>query len=323
MIFGFIGRVVAGLGFLVFIAVAVSWIFAGSELTYAKEVKNLNSAFSDNASLSIIVDKEKSGDDKRLAVLNRGWTFAFADEQKYTIVPVSERYVTDFASVPPWLHWLVPPFGAHTEAAIVHDWLYAIGGDAKDRQRADEIFYIAMRKSGVADWRARLMFTGVRIGGSHAFGRDNEWSRRFYDPVAKSLLVSSCIIERPDRGTFIQNKSADLVREDVLYRGDRRYTEQWQEVFGRDVCVEQLLVKTSKIFGSAIIVDGGEGSDAGVIGAPTERVSLSLESYLQERLDASNHLTECGLLDRVNQLNETQKDYCFGEAFNAYFQARE
>lgn len=307
MIYGFIGRLAIWSGLLVVAAVLISWFYAGSELTYAKKVKNLNSAFSDNASLSIIVDKEKSGDDKRYAVLNRGWTFAFADKEAYTVIPVSERYVTDFASVPPWLHWLVPPFGAHTEAAIVHDWLYAVGGDADDRKRADEIFYIAMRKSGIAAWRARLMYTGVRIGGSNAFGRDGEWSNRFYDPVAKTLLVSTCIIERPKKGSFTRKIGANVFQEGVLFRGDRLYTEQWELIFGRDLCAEKLFEKTSKNFNTPAVNDGSDGLASG-------GVSEGLSSYLEERLDASNHLTECGLLDRVNQLDDTQRNYCFGKA---------
>src|SRR5438128_934582 len=37
------------------------------------------------------------------------------------VVPTG--FVTDFASVPRFLHWLVSPYGAYTRAAVLHDWL--------------------------------------------------------------------------------------------------------------------------------------------------------------------------------------------------------
>lgn len=36
-------------------------------------------------------------------------------------VPVG--FLTDFASVPRFLHWKVLPYGAYTRAAVLHDWL--------------------------------------------------------------------------------------------------------------------------------------------------------------------------------------------------------
>jgi hypothetical protein len=36
-------------------------------------------------------------------------------------VPVG--FVTDFATVPRFLHWLVLPYGPYTRAAVLHDWL--------------------------------------------------------------------------------------------------------------------------------------------------------------------------------------------------------
>lgn len=37
------------------------------------------------------------------------------------VVPTG--FVTDFATVPRFLHWLVSPYGAYTRAAVLHDWL--------------------------------------------------------------------------------------------------------------------------------------------------------------------------------------------------------
>jgi hypothetical protein len=37
------------------------------------------------------------------------------------VVPTG--FVTDFATVPRFLHWEVSPYGAYTRAAVLHDWL--------------------------------------------------------------------------------------------------------------------------------------------------------------------------------------------------------
>lgn len=36
---------------------------------------------------------------------------------------VPAGFVTDFATVPRFLHWIVLPYGAYTRAAVLHDWL--------------------------------------------------------------------------------------------------------------------------------------------------------------------------------------------------------
>lgn len=36
---------------------------------------------------------------------------------------VPSGFVTDFATVPRFLHWEVSPYGAYTRAAVLHDWL--------------------------------------------------------------------------------------------------------------------------------------------------------------------------------------------------------
>lgn len=48
-------------------------------------------------------------------------------------------------------------------AAVVHDYLYDASGVA--RKGADKVFYRALRASGVARWRAGLMYAGVRVFG--------------------------------------------------------------------------------------------------------------------------------------------------------------
>ncbi|MCY1285259.1 hypothetical protein D9M70_341890 [compost metagenome] len=78
-------------------------------------------------------------------------------------VDVPAGFVTDFASVPriPVIFDLIGAYG-HA-AALLHDYLYATG--MVPRADADRIFRGALRASGIARWRAWLMWSGVRAGG--------------------------------------------------------------------------------------------------------------------------------------------------------------
>ncbi len=53
-------------------------------------------------------------------------------------------------------------------AAVLHDWLYRTG--TLPRRQADRVFFNALRSSGIARWRAWLMWGGVRIGGASHYG---------------------------------------------------------------------------------------------------------------------------------------------------------
>ncbi|MFP5338161.1 MAG: DUF1353 domain-containing protein [Gammaproteobacteria bacterium] len=48
---------------------------------------------------------------------------------------------------------------------MLHDWLYR----RALRKDADRVFLNALRSSGIARWRAYLMFAGVRIGGASRY----------------------------------------------------------------------------------------------------------------------------------------------------------
>lgn len=91
---------------------------------------------------------------------------------------IPQGYVTDFASVPRILWPLFPPYGKHTIAAVVHDYLYDhkphIAYKNSDgswsprritRSDADGVFRRIMKERGVGFTRRWLMWAGVRIGG--------------------------------------------------------------------------------------------------------------------------------------------------------------
>jgi hypothetical protein len=110
-------------------------------------------------------------------------------------VPIG--FVTDFATIPRFLHWLVSPYGAYTRAAVLHDWLLvslaewqervnrgevlAVDGELPevppaDSHDTDGIFRRVMQDLGVP-WSTRwLMWAGVRWGAlfnsRRAYGRD-------------------------------------------------------------------------------------------------------------------------------------------------------
>ena len=83
------------------------------------------------------------------------------------IVPIG--FETDYASVPrvPLAFWLTGDT-AHS-AAVLHDYLYST--QKYSRSIADGILYEAAGISGVPDWRARVMWAGVRAFGWFAWSK--------------------------------------------------------------------------------------------------------------------------------------------------------
>ena len=82
------------------------------------------------------------------------------------VIRVPAGFVTDLASTPRILWWLIPPHGRYAKASIVHDYMYhrAIG----TRSYADKVFLEGMKVLGVGKIRRTLMYWAVRV-----FGRGN------------------------------------------------------------------------------------------------------------------------------------------------------
>lgn len=92
--------------------------------------------------------------------------FRASDGTDYT-VPAGA--VTDFASVPQALWSLLPPFGDHSRASVLHDWLYQAG--TTTRGKADSLFKDAMQACGVGWFTRQSLYLGVRAGGWVAWKR--------------------------------------------------------------------------------------------------------------------------------------------------------
>ncbi|NNU14712.1 DUF1353 domain-containing protein [Parvularcula sp. ZS-1/3] len=183
---------------------------------------------SDTLATGIISGSRKLQEGRRVAVLAKdlgyiSYEFENNVPSKATIYVVPRYYITDFASIPWPASYLISPFGDHAEAAVIHDWLYAVGSgvdpsdsDYKGKVRrarldADLTFYRAMRESGVPLWRRRIMFGAVRLGGGASFGADQEWygadcdmvddkgaclPSRFYEPFIGVAFPDGCLLER-------------------------------------------------------------------------------------------------------------------------------
>lgn len=89
-------------------------------------------------------------------------------DRGFEVITVSKGFSTDLASVPKALWSVFPPFGNHTKAAVLHDYLY--GRKERPRKDCDKIFLEAMKVLGVSKTRRTLMYWAVRAFGGRAYG---------------------------------------------------------------------------------------------------------------------------------------------------------
>lgn len=81
---------------------------------------------------------------------------------------IPEGFITDLASVPRVIWAVVPPYGLHTRAAVVHDWLYRSKIQIT-RAEADNVFLELMQQDKVDPTLAKLMYRAVRMFGSASY----------------------------------------------------------------------------------------------------------------------------------------------------------
>lgn len=139
-------------------------------------------------------------------VVRRGLIYIHVKSRPNVAILVPPHYVTDFASVPAALRWIVPQDGVHSAAAVIHDWLYSIAEPPKnqtqfrkERFRADRIFLEAMRTSGVGARRS-LLYRSARLFGAGGFGAIDEL--RFVDPRAPDRLIDPKRFDKTALRTF-------------------------------------------------------------------------------------------------------------------------
>jgi hypothetical protein len=128
-----------------------------------------------------INDKDRERDGLTTAVLIN--SFGYQDTEAKLDIVVPAGFLTDFASIPGWARAIVSPFGRHAKAAVLHDWLYAIGEPGR-KDVADHVFDHAMRELAVEGWAREIMFGAVQVGGGHGYDRAAaDWSTSFANPV--------------------------------------------------------------------------------------------------------------------------------------------
>lgn len=165
----------------------------------------------------ILFNKQKNG--RKLFTLNE--EFPYCDAATGRIIVVPKWYVTDFASVPWFGQGVIDPQGPTARAAIIHDWLYAIGQAGK-REEADDIFYRAMISFGVSEMHARTAYTAVRTGGEKGYGLKGDWT--FIDPTRPDILQSAPFA-KPGTGTVrVMSKCAGF--HDLVMSGWKAYPEK-------------------------------------------------------------------------------------------------
>ncbi len=127
--------------------------------------------------VAILSDMAREG--RTLAVVVRPYAYTHPVSGTEVSIDIPPGFVTDFASIPPFFHFLIQPFGRHAPAAVVHDYLYAIGA-RKARRLADRLFLHAMQEAGVGLVARSLMYRAVRTFGWGGYGRPDDWA--FVDP---------------------------------------------------------------------------------------------------------------------------------------------
>ena len=86
------------------------------------------------------------------------------------IIKVPKGFVTDYASISKLLRAIVLPYGKHSGASVVHDWLYSSNCNLDiSREKADKIFLEILKEEKVSFLLRALMYFAVRKFGKSRF----------------------------------------------------------------------------------------------------------------------------------------------------------
>lgn len=167
------------------------------------------------SALAVILVPGVWRENRRVAAVARPFAFVTTLRKRERVAVVAQiRFETDFASIPWWARWLISPFGRHAEAAVIHDWLYAIGepGNRIERRRADDAFREALKMLRVSFLLRSILHRSVRIAGARGFGRPDSFTFRHLSDLS--------VVERPsDKTPFLRT-----VAVKSLQRGEQART---------------------------------------------------------------------------------------------------
>lgn len=89
--------------------------------------------------------------------------------KKY-LIKVPKSFVTDYASIPKLLRAIVLPYGKHSGASVVHDWLYSSNCNLDiSREKADRIFLEILKEKKVNFLLRTLMYIAIKKFGRSRF----------------------------------------------------------------------------------------------------------------------------------------------------------
>lgn len=92
--------------------------------------------------------------------------FRYIPATGMSAITVPAGFVSDYASIPWFLRSIIPPWGRHGPAAVIHDYLYAI---CAGKLYADWIFLRALKQSGCCMAKRWAMFLAVLCFGWFAY----------------------------------------------------------------------------------------------------------------------------------------------------------
>jgi hypothetical protein len=106
--------------------------------------------------------------------------FYYCHEKTARVFRVRRHFETDLTSVPEPLWAIVNPSGRYLPAAIIHDWLYAIGSP-NGKNDADDVMIDAMIDLGVPWFKRAEIELAIRNFGGGGYGLESDWA--FSDPA--------------------------------------------------------------------------------------------------------------------------------------------
>jgi hypothetical protein len=99
-----------------------------------------------------------------------GYAFELVEDYRLDPIDIPSGFQFDAGSVPRVFWAAISPLCLGIVSVLVHDWLYATGGQdgLKDRSRADRLFLEHMAAEDVSRARRNAAFIAVRLaGGPH------------------------------------------------------------------------------------------------------------------------------------------------------------
>ncbi len=160
-------------------------------------------------SLHLALERDARRDGyRRVAVLTDDYYYCYP--LTHEVIRIPRGFETDFASIPFATSALFDPMGDNSEAAVLHDYLYAVG-EPGQREKADTILLDTLSRQHVDPLRRKLMYEAVRAGGAGSYGRASEW--RFVDPETQKPIKGP---PKPKSAIVAQLKSCSDMKGALL-----------------------------------------------------------------------------------------------------------